>query len=213
MPTELPDSEYRSRLRELRGKLANTDADAPVWFSATSSHYVSGFEHVQTERPVVLALSQDRLEITVPRLEVERVETVDRIDAVHHYFDYPQGRPIETAAEMLEGMDADAVVADFQSIGLVVAQPRQVACPVRDPDPHPRRILVRGSQQGIETLLLTLQQTQQAGRGSGRSRQPQAGPQQQSSVPEGPVARQRQDAGEDGRSFGHDGHRIAKGRQ
>jgi len=112
MPTELPDSEYRSRLRELRGKLANTDADAAVWFSATSSHYVSGFEHVQTERPVVLALSQDRLEITVPRLEVERVETVDRIDAVHHYFDYPQGRPIETAAEMLEGMDADAVVAD-----------------------------------------------------------------------------------------------------
>lgn len=112
MPTELPDSEYRSRLREVRGKLANTDADAAVWFSATSIHYVSGFEHIQTERPVVLAVTQDRIEITVPRLEVERVETVDRIDTVHHYFDYPQGRPIETAAEMLEGMGADSVVAD-----------------------------------------------------------------------------------------------------
>jgi Xaa-Pro aminopeptidase len=112
MPTELPDSEYRSRLREVRGKLANTDADAAVWFAATSIHYVSGFEHVQTERPVALAVTQDRIEITVPRLEVERVETVDRIDDVHHYFDYPQGKPIQTAATMLEGLGADSVVAD-----------------------------------------------------------------------------------------------------
>ena len=112
MAIELPDAEYRSRLREVRGKLANTDADAAVWFSATSIHYVSGFEHVQTERPVVLAVTQDRIEIVVPRLEVERVEEVDRIDAVHHYFDYPQGRPIEVVAEMLDGLGAEKVAAD-----------------------------------------------------------------------------------------------------
>ena len=112
MPTELPDAEYRSRLRELRGKLANTDADAAVWFSATSIHYVSGFEHVQTERPVCLAVTDERIEIVVPRLEVERVQSVDRIDAVHHYFDYPQGRPIETVAGMLDGLGVDRVVAD-----------------------------------------------------------------------------------------------------
>jgi len=112
MPTELPDAEYRSRLREIRGKLANTDADAAVWFAATSIHYVSGFEHVQTERPVCLAVTDERIEIVVPRLEVERVEEVDRIDAVHHYFDYPQGRPIETVAEMLDGLGAEKVLAD-----------------------------------------------------------------------------------------------------
>ncbi|NHX37075.1 MULTISPECIES: M24 family metallopeptidase [Halolamina] len=112
MPTELPDAEYRSRLREVRGKLDDTDADAAVWFSATSIHYVSGFEHVQTERPVCLAVTDDRIEIVVPRLEVERVETVDRIDAVHHYFDYPQGRPMQVVAEMLDGLGAETVAAD-----------------------------------------------------------------------------------------------------
>jgi Xaa-Pro dipeptidase len=112
MPTELPDSEYEARLREVRGRLANTDADAAVWFGATSIHYVAGFEHIQTERPVVLAVTQDRIELTVPRLEVERAQTVDRIDAVHHYFDYPGGAPIQTAAEMLSGMGVESVVAD-----------------------------------------------------------------------------------------------------
>ena len=112
MPTELPDAEYEARLREVRGRLANTDADAAVWFGATSIHYVCGFEHIQTERPVVLAVTEDRLELTVPRLEVERAQTVDRLDAVHHYFDYPGGAPIRTAAEMLSGMGVESVVAD-----------------------------------------------------------------------------------------------------
>ncbi|WP_276270871.1 M24 family metallopeptidase [Haloarcula litorea] len=112
MATRLPASEYEGRIELLRQYLADTAADAAVWFGATSIEYVTGFAHIQTERPVALALTRDRIEITVPRLEVERVEPNDRIDAVHHYFDYPQGRPIETAAGMLDGLGVDAVVAD-----------------------------------------------------------------------------------------------------
>jgi Xaa-Pro aminopeptidase len=112
MSTRLPDADYRARLDEVRGRLASTDADAAVWFDATSIAYLTGFFHVQTERPVALAVTPDRVEVTVPRLEVERVSSNSRIDAVHHYFDYPQGAPIETVAETLEALDVASVVAD-----------------------------------------------------------------------------------------------------
>jgi Xaa-Pro aminopeptidase len=112
MVTRLPDAEYRGRLDEVRGRLADTDAGAAVWFGATSIAYLSGFHHVQTERPVVLAVTPDRVELTVPQLEVDRVASNPRIDAVHHYFDYPQGAPVETAVEMLEGLGVESVVAD-----------------------------------------------------------------------------------------------------
>ncbi|MDY6817371.1 MAG: Xaa-Pro peptidase family protein [Halobacteriales archaeon] len=113
MSTELPASEYHDRIAEVRSRLAETDADAGVWFGAKSIGYLTGFHHLQTERPVVLAITDERIEITVPRLEVERAEAVPRLDAVHHYFDYPGGEPIEAAVEMLSELGVDAVMADM----------------------------------------------------------------------------------------------------
>jgi Xaa-Pro aminopeptidase len=112
MATTLPESEFDDRLAAIRDRIAETDADAGVWFGATAIEYLTGFHHIQTERPVVLAVTQDRIEITVPRLEVERVEPNPRIDAVHNYFDYPGGAPLETAVEMLAGLDVESVIAD-----------------------------------------------------------------------------------------------------
>ncbi|WP_135830174.1 M24 family metallopeptidase [Halorussus halobius] len=112
MPTRVPDAEFRDRLAAVRDRLAGTDADAGVWFGATSIEYLTGFDHVQTERPVVLAVTDDRVAVTVPRLEVERVEPNPRIDAVRHYFDYPGGEPIRTAAGMLSDLGVESVVAD-----------------------------------------------------------------------------------------------------
>jgi Xaa-Pro dipeptidase len=112
MPTTVPEGEYRARLADARERLAGTDADAAVWFDATSIAYLTGFHHIQTERPVVLAVTGERIEITVPRLEVERVQETPHIQAVHSYFDYPGGEPIETAVEMLSGLGAESVVTD-----------------------------------------------------------------------------------------------------
>ena len=112
MATRLPDSEFADRLAAVREKIGEADADAGVWFGATSIEYLTGFDHIQTERPVALVVTDEQIEITVPRLEVERVEVNDRIDAVHHYFDYPGGRPIETIAEMLDGLGIETVASD-----------------------------------------------------------------------------------------------------
>lgn len=112
MATRVPPEEFRARLAEIRGRLSDAEAEAAVWFGATSIEYLTGFHHIQTERPVCLAVTADRVEITVPRLEVERVDPNPRIDAVHHYFDYPGGQPIETVAAMLRGLGVDRVAAD-----------------------------------------------------------------------------------------------------
>ncbi|MDB2263138.1 Xaa-Pro aminopeptidase [Halorubrum ezzemoulense] len=112
MATRLPESAFDDRLAAVRDRLADTDADAATWVGATAIEYLTGFHHIQTERPVVLAVTDDRVEITVPRLEVERVEPNPRIDAVHHYFDYPGGEPVSVAVEMLRDLGAETIAAD-----------------------------------------------------------------------------------------------------
>ena len=113
MATQVPRNEFSSRIRAVRNRLDGRDADAGVWFDATSIEYLTGFHHIQTERPVVLAVTDDRIGITVPRLEVERVEGNPHIDEVHNYFDYPVGEPVQTAAGMLSELGVDSVLADM----------------------------------------------------------------------------------------------------
>ena len=110
----LPGSEYNARIKKARDKLTQSDADALVLFNSYSIEYLTGFNHIQTERPVVLALNQDEIRITVPRLEVERVSQVERIDHVHSYFDYPQGEPIKTASAMIDEVGTEEVLADSE---------------------------------------------------------------------------------------------------
>jgi Xaa-Pro dipeptidase len=112
MSTQLPEREFDERLERVRERIAESEHDAGIWFGATSIEYLTGFAHIQTERPVVLGVAPERCELTVPRLEVERVSENPRIDAVHQYFDYPGGKPIETAVEMLREMGAESVLAD-----------------------------------------------------------------------------------------------------
>ena len=112
MPTRVPDSEFDDRLAAVRDRLADSDADAVVFFGVSAIEYLTGFHHIQTERPVCLAVTGEEVSITVPHLEVERVSPNSRIESVHSYFDYPGGKPIEVAVEMLEELNAETVAAD-----------------------------------------------------------------------------------------------------
>ncbi|EMA55632.1 M24 family metallopeptidase [Halococcus salifodinae] len=123
----VPTAEYEDRIDRVRDELAATDADALCLFSATAIEWVSGFHHLQTERPVCLTVTHDRVGLTVPRLELDRAESDEfpLLDEVYHYYDYPGGTtegttyyehstatPEETIREMLADLDAVTVVAD-----------------------------------------------------------------------------------------------------
>jgi Xaa-Pro aminopeptidase len=112
MTTRVPDAEFDDRLAAVRDRLAGTDADAATFFDATAIEYLTGFHHIATERPVCLGVSSDRVSITIPRLEVERVASNPRIESVYSYFDYPGGNPIEEVLGMLNELDAEEVAAD-----------------------------------------------------------------------------------------------------
>jgi len=109
----LPDGEFHDRLARVRDRIAESDVDAGVWFGATSIEYLTHFYHSQTERPVALAVTEDRVAITVPKLEVIRVEENPLIDDVYHYFDYPGGDPMSSATAMLDDLGVESVAADM----------------------------------------------------------------------------------------------------
>lgn len=65
----LPESGYQIRLSVVRDHIADVAVDTGVWYGARSIVYLTHFYHAQTERPVVLVVTDDRVEITVPKLE------------------------------------------------------------------------------------------------------------------------------------------------
>jgi Xaa-Pro aminopeptidase len=66
--------------------------DAFVVFHPIRIAYLTGFFHQITERPVVLILAPDgRQAMLVPKLEQEHVATIDGIDQVSSFPEYPTG--------------------------------------------------------------------------------------------------------------------------
>ena len=126
--TTVPHEEFERRIRTVRHKLADRGADAMCLFASTNVEWLSGFHHLQTERPVCLAVTEDDVAITVPRLELDRVESDEfpAIDTVYHYYDYPGSggsdvtyyrpeydtTPEDTIAGMLSDLSVESVVAD-----------------------------------------------------------------------------------------------------
>lgn len=123
--TTLPTEEFEGRIEAVRNELATNNYDALCLFSATSIEWLSGFHHLQTERPVCLVVTNDSVEVTVPRLEADRArsEAFPLIETVHAYYDYPGSNggtyyehpdqtPEATITEMLNGLGVETVVAD-----------------------------------------------------------------------------------------------------
>lgn len=118
----LTETEFDRRIGKARDALTDDDADAFCLFSTTSIEWLSGFHHLQTERPVCLAVTDKSVHVTVPRLERDRADAVSTIDTVHHYYDYPGGgenyhhhpsrTPEATIKSMLDGLDVETVRAD-----------------------------------------------------------------------------------------------------
>lgn len=102
----IPKSEYHERQQELLSYAHSDGYDGMVVFSALNIHYLSGMYHLPTERPCVLGVTDEQVEIVVPRLEKPHSENEHfAIDKSHVYFDYPQGKPMQQVAKMCESLD------------------------------------------------------------------------------------------------------------
>ncbi|WP_248910846.1 M24 family metallopeptidase [Halocatena marina] len=126
--TSVPTEEFERRIDIVRENLLETNKDALCLFTPMDIEWLSGFHHLQTERPVCLAVTQSEIHITVPRLELDRATSDEfpLLDEVYHYYDYPGGEregstyhyhtsatPEETIAEMLTELNIKTIVADM----------------------------------------------------------------------------------------------------
>ncbi|MFC4437070.1 MULTISPECIES: M24 family metallopeptidase [Natrialbaceae] len=109
----IPKSEYRERKQKLLERAKADGYDGLVLFGSLNIHYVSGMYHLPTERPVALGLTDERVEAVVPRLEREHAARDEfLIDDVISYFDYPQGEPMKSVAEICDRLGiADGTIA------------------------------------------------------------------------------------------------------
>lgn len=109
----IPRREHERRRAELLERATDDGYDGVVLFGGLNVHYVSGMYHLPTERPCVLGVSEAGSEIVVPRLERDHAEREEFLhDAVHGYFEYPQGEPMRRVAEMCDSLGiADGRIA------------------------------------------------------------------------------------------------------
>jgi len=111
----ISSSEYSSRRTELLDQARADGHDGVVLFGALNIQYLTGMYHLPTERPCIVGMTQEQTEAVVPRLEKEHAEREDfPFDEVTTYFDYPQGDPMQRAAEMCErlGIATGSILAD-----------------------------------------------------------------------------------------------------
>jgi Xaa-Pro aminopeptidase len=88
---DIPKSEHRQRLGRIRQYLREQSLDALCLFSSIRIFYLTGFAHIQTERPIALVVpKQHQIFVLVPELEQEHAACyADLIPRVYAYPEYP----------------------------------------------------------------------------------------------------------------------------
>ena len=93
--------------------------DALVVFDPARLAYLAGFHHVPTERPAALVLGDGYAAMVVPAVEKEHAESLEGIDRLDVYFDYPGARhPLERVHRALLEINAAPArtAADFDGM-------------------------------------------------------------------------------------------------
>ncbi|MEZ3170040.1 Xaa-Pro peptidase family protein [Halorubrum sp. RMP-47] len=109
----LSESEFRNRIQQIRKKIDDAGVDAGIWFDATSIEYLSHFYHSKTERPIALAITPEKTAITVPKLEIMRVEENPHIDENYHFFDFPGEGPMKMITQMIDDFGIETAAVDM----------------------------------------------------------------------------------------------------
>ena len=107
MKLSISESEYKSRIENVRKVLQRRNLDALYLTNATSIFYLTGYSFISTERPAALIIPLDgKITFMGPLLEKDHVPIKTKlIEEVKTYLDYPgEKHPIEHFAEFLKEM-------------------------------------------------------------------------------------------------------------
>jgi Xaa-Pro aminopeptidase len=97
----------------VRAGLEAAGLDALAVFYPARVAYLTGFHHIPTERPIAAVIGPRATALVVPAVEKEHAESVEGVDRVEVYFEYPGTRhPMEHVAGVLRALNPRRVAAD-----------------------------------------------------------------------------------------------------
>jgi Xaa-Pro aminopeptidase len=109
---KIGQAEYDQRVGRVRAEMDRRGLHALVLFHPLRMAYVSGFFHVQTERPMAIVVTHDGgLGALIPHLEQEHIAKSPGVDRVKVYPEYPTGgtkHPMYHLADLLTEMGVNA---------------------------------------------------------------------------------------------------------
>ena len=82
--------EYETRLRDLRGYMANENIDLTLLVDPYNQYYFTNFYAITYTRPIFTLISDNSIEIIVPRLEKEHAKLDAYVDGIHIYYEHPE---------------------------------------------------------------------------------------------------------------------------
>ncbi|MFW9850116.1 MAG: M24 family metallopeptidase [Candidatus Thorarchaeota archaeon] len=101
--TFLTPEHHEKRIERLSSQLEEKEIDTYLILNSKNIFYLTGFNFIPTERPIILILHKGETNFFVPSLEIDHVEhQVPFVSQVYSYFEYPsEFHPMKHFADVL----------------------------------------------------------------------------------------------------------------
>ncbi|MEM7102862.1 MAG: Xaa-Pro peptidase family protein [Bacteroidota bacterium] len=90
---KISNAEYRTRLKALQGKLSVDKIDTLIVSEEEDIYYLTGLTYKSLERLFLLIVKIDRVVFILPKMELAHLESVENVDQILCYWEYPAPSP------------------------------------------------------------------------------------------------------------------------
>lgn len=118
---KITQSEYKKRIETLQGKLNEARINFLIVSEEEDIYYLTGLTYKSLERLFLLIVSPKEVNFILPKMELAHLKTVDNVNAIKHYWEYPAQAPERWQDILADSLPKEGV------IGLSPKSPYEIA--------------------------------------------------------------------------------------
>ncbi|WP_179346198.1 M24 family metallopeptidase [Winogradskyella ursingii] len=118
---KISKSEYKQRIQLAQDKIKTGDIDTLIISEEEDIYYLTGLTYKSLERLFLLVIKENKVSFIVPKMELAHLKTVDNINEIVSYWEYPAQKPERWEDVLLEK------VKDSKLIGISGKTPFEIA--------------------------------------------------------------------------------------